>query len=124
MVAEVDHFIPWARYPDNSIDNFVVADSRCNGLKRDFLAASEHVKRWTARFDSKGTVFSSLRTIAERQMWEHHPQRTLGVARATYLHLPVGRSRGSRRRISRMPTLWHWRKCLQVDEFHNVIPVI
>jgi len=23
-------------------------------------------------------------------MWEHHPQRTLGVARATYLHLPSG----------------------------------
>jgi len=90
MVAEVDHFIPWARYPDNSIDNFVVADSRCNAQKRDFLAASDHVKRWTARFDSKGRVFSSLRTIAERQMWEHHPQRTLGVARATYLHLPNG----------------------------------
>ncbi len=31
--AEVDHFIPWARYPDNGIDNLVVADIRCNGAR-------------------------------------------------------------------------------------------
>jgi len=30
LEREVDHFIPWARYPDNGIHNFVVADSRCH----------------------------------------------------------------------------------------------
>jgi hypothetical protein len=47
--ADVDHFIPWARHPDNGIENLVVADPRCNGNKRDFLAAGEHVERWTQR---------------------------------------------------------------------------
>jgi hypothetical protein len=28
---------------------------------------------WTARFDSKGTLFSDLRAITQGQMWEHHP---------------------------------------------------
>ena len=27
--TEVDHFIPWARYPDNGLDNLVVAHDRC-----------------------------------------------------------------------------------------------
>ena len=44
--SEVDHFIPWARYPDNGIENLVVADQRCNGSKRDFLAGVEYVKKW------------------------------------------------------------------------------
>ena len=28
--SEVDHFLPWARYPDDGLDNFVVADKKCN----------------------------------------------------------------------------------------------
>jgi hypothetical protein len=37
--CHVDHFIPWARYPDNGIANLVVAHSACNGSKSDFLAS-------------------------------------------------------------------------------------
>ena len=88
--GEVDHFIPWARYPDNGIHNFVVADTRCNGNKRDFLAASYHVKRWVTRFDLGESLWSDLKMIAERELWEQQPARTIGVARATYLHLPNG----------------------------------
>jgi hypothetical protein len=88
--SEVDHFIPWARYPDNGIHNFVVADARCNANKRDFLAGSSHVAKWVKRFDSDETLSSDLRTIAEQQSWEQHSERTIGVARATYLHLPSG----------------------------------
>ena len=54
--GEVDHFIPWARYPDNGIHNFVVADPRCNANKREFLAASAHVKQWVARFNVDGRL--------------------------------------------------------------------
>jgi hypothetical protein len=60
----VDHFIQWARYPDNGAQNFVVADARCNRDKYSFLAAAEHVG-------------------------ERHPDRTRGVARAIYLQLPT-----------------------------------
>jgi 5-methylcytosine-specific restriction endonuclease McrA len=46
---EVDHFVPWSRYPDNGIENLVAADRRCNNSKRQHLAAAPHVERWIAR---------------------------------------------------------------------------
>lgn len=36
--VEVEHFIPWARYPDDGVHNLVAADPGCNQAKRDFLA--------------------------------------------------------------------------------------
>ncbi|MGS0683096.1 HNH endonuclease [Shewanella sp. 125m-7] len=44
--AEVDHFIPWARYPNDLGHNFVLAHRSCNNAKRDHLAAQEHKDRW------------------------------------------------------------------------------
>ncbi|MGL4472951.1 MAG: HNH endonuclease [Shewanella sp.] len=44
--GEVDHFIPWARYPSDLGHNFVLAHSRCNNAKRDHLAAIVHRDRW------------------------------------------------------------------------------
>ena len=46
---EIDHFIPWARHADNGIHNLVAADMKCNGRKRDYLAAAGHVERWRRR---------------------------------------------------------------------------
>jgi len=45
----VDHFLPWARYPRDLGQNFVLAHSTCNGAKSDHLAAEEHLQRWCAR---------------------------------------------------------------------------
>jgi diadenosine tetraphosphate (Ap4A) HIT family hydrolase len=87
--ADVDHFVPWARYPDNGIENLVVAHQRCNGDKRDFLAAGEHVQRWSQRFAvSDARIASQLEEIARRATWDQHPDRTMNVARALYLALP------------------------------------
>jgi 5-methylcytosine-specific restriction endonuclease McrA len=44
--SQVDHFIPWARYPHDLGHNFVLAHSTCNNNKRDHLAAHEHSDRW------------------------------------------------------------------------------
>ena len=44
--GEVDHFIPWARYPNDLGHNFVLAHSNCNNAKRDHLAAEQHKERW------------------------------------------------------------------------------
>ena len=41
--GEVDHFVPWSRYPDDSLDNLVVADKKCNGYKSSSLAAVRHL---------------------------------------------------------------------------------
>ena len=85
--ADVDHFLPWARHPDNGIYNLVAAHPRCNNRKRDFLAAAPHVQAWTRRF-ALPTVRSQLEEIAARTQWAAEPSRTLSVARAVYLRLP------------------------------------
>jgi len=87
--ADVDHFIPWARHPDNGMENLVVADPRCNGNKRDFLAAGEHVERWAQRFAAPGdSVRDQLADIAQRAGFDRHPAQTLNVARTIYSRLP------------------------------------
>lgn len=43
---QVDHFIPWARYPHDLGHNFVLAHAGCNNKKRDHLAAHVHGDRW------------------------------------------------------------------------------
>jgi 5-methylcytosine-specific restriction endonuclease McrA len=85
--AEVDHFIPWARYPDNGIENLVAADARCNGAKRDFLPAQEHLRRWKARNEASERVIAQIASDAQ---WESHASETLGVARGIYLRLAPG----------------------------------
>ena len=86
---DVDHFVPWARYPDNGIENLVVAHRTCNGDKSDFLAAGGHVRRWSDRFAaSEQGIASELAEIATRAGWDRHPQRTINVARAIYRSLP------------------------------------
>lgn len=82
---EVDHFIPWARYPDNGIDNLVASHESCNNRKRDYLAAAEHVERWRAR--ARGHS-ADLAEIARLARWEQEPERTVSVARAIYQKLP------------------------------------
>ncbi|MCX5787377.1 MAG: HNH endonuclease [Elusimicrobia bacterium] len=82
---EIDHFIPWARYPDNGIDNLVVAHDRCNGAKKAFLACSDHVRHWAEKL-RRDT--SDLAAIAQKKSWARHPERTLGVARGIYFNLP------------------------------------
>jgi 5-methylcytosine-specific restriction endonuclease McrA len=83
--CQVDHFIPWSRHADNSIDNLVAAHDRCNGSKSDFLAAAEHVERWGERSDRRA---ADLAQIAHDERWESRPGRTLSVARAIYHMLP------------------------------------
>ena len=47
--AEVDHFIPWSRYPQDTAHNFVLAHRGCNNDKRDLLAGSRHLEHWVHR---------------------------------------------------------------------------
>lgn len=47
--AEVDHFISWARYPQDTAHNFVLAHRACNNDKRDLLAGCQHLDHWIER---------------------------------------------------------------------------
>ena len=46
---EVDHFIPWSRYPHDLGHNFVLAHKSCNGSKSNMLASVEHLEKWSER---------------------------------------------------------------------------
>jgi hypothetical protein len=86
--GQVDHFIPWARYADNGIDNLVIADVGCNGHKGSSLAAEIHVTRWVARLSPHREFSTRLAELAQAARWDRHPERTASVARAIYFALP------------------------------------
>ena len=44
--GDLDHFIPWSRYPLDLGHNFVFSHKTCNNAKRDHLAAPIHIERW------------------------------------------------------------------------------
>ena len=85
--GNVDHFFPWSRYPDDRLDNLVVAHSSCNNQKRDFLASAHHLETWTRRLSDHD---ATLDQIASAVDWPRDTARSLGVIRGTYLKLPDG----------------------------------
>lgn len=97
--ADVDHFLPWARYADNGLDNLVAAHPKCNNSKCDFLASAGHVEHWRARSRDRD---ADLLAIAERATWPRDGDRTLSVARALYLRLPASM------RLWQAPSEFEW----------------
>ena len=87
---EVDHFLPWSRWPDDRLDNLVVAHASCNGEKRAALAAVVHLDRWWGRLESGTSEHRRLGDIATRTSWPRRSESTAGAARALYLHQPEG----------------------------------
>jgi 5-methylcytosine-specific restriction endonuclease McrA len=47
--SQVDHFIPWSRYPADLGHNLVLAHDRRNGAKSDYVAAEKHLAAWSER---------------------------------------------------------------------------
>jgi 5-methylcytosine-specific restriction endonuclease McrA len=86
--SQVDHFVPWSRYPDDGLDNLVVADTRCNAFKSSSLAATEHLAQWAQRFAEDSSACVQLDDLAQRAAWDRHAVRSRSVARAIYLRLP------------------------------------
>jgi 5-methylcytosine-specific restriction endonuclease McrA len=86
--SHVDHFVPWSRYPDDGLDNLVVADVGCNGHKSGSLAAAEHVSRWARRFVGDSPEYRDVADLARQTSWERQPDKTVSVARGIYLRLP------------------------------------
>ncbi|MDI9599152.1 MAG: HNH endonuclease domain-containing protein [Acidobacteriota bacterium] len=86
--VDVDHFVPWARRPDDGLENLVAAHPGCNNSKRDFLAATPHLEGWLRRFDRSSRTGAVLREAGAQLGWDSHPQRTLSIARGIYLRVP------------------------------------
>lgn len=81
--VDIDHFLPWSRYPEDGLANLVAAHSRCNHAKRDFLAATPHVVSWAERLDRPELIEIELSV-----KWEARVEDVRGVARGIYLRLP------------------------------------
>ena len=56
--GDVDHFIPWARYPRDLAHNFVLAHAECNRRKSAMLAAERHLHRWQERNEREGETLA------------------------------------------------------------------
>lgn len=78
--GEVDHFIPWARYPRDLGHNFVLAHKACNGDKRDLLASAGHLEAWVNRNISQG----GLLTRELSGQFICHEDKMLRVAQWSY----------------------------------------
>jgi 5-methylcytosine-specific restriction endonuclease McrA len=87
--AHVDHFLPWARYPDNRLVNLVPAHDACNGAKSAYLASDEHLTHWLQRF-TQPTIRRRLETIANELRWPLGNDETLAVSRVLYAQQPEG----------------------------------
>jgi len=65
--SAVDHFLPWSRHPDNTIDNLVAAHSACNSAKSASLASLPHLAHWLARFRPGDPASTALARIASER---------------------------------------------------------
>ncbi|CAI06302.1 hypothetical protein ebA343 [Aromatoleum aromaticum EbN1] len=79
--AEVDHFIPWSRYPRDTAHNFVLAHHRCNNDKRQMLAAGRHLEAWMERFGRYG---NEIGQALSDKGFVVDPQCSIRVARWAY----------------------------------------
>jgi 5-methylcytosine-specific restriction endonuclease McrA len=84
--GQVDHFLAWSRWPNDAIENLVLAD-RCNGAKSDHLAAPDHLERWVERAHLHS---STLREVAEEVRWPVAPDRSRALLQSTYRNVAAG----------------------------------
>jgi 5-methylcytosine-specific restriction endonuclease McrA len=103
--GQVDHFIPWAKYPVDLGHNFVLAHASCNAAQADHLAAAHYLAAWAERnarhqgyleeaFTHYG-VLHDLPTSVRIVHWAY--QQTFDAGGLTWL-----------RRVDLIPLPIHW----------------
>jgi 5-methylcytosine-specific restriction endonuclease McrA len=79
--GEVDHFVPWSKYPRDLAHNFVLAHAACNRSKSDLLAGLAHLEKWRERNARQGDEISGV--LGQRGFLVD-PECSLVVARWAY----------------------------------------
>jgi hypothetical protein len=79
--AAVDHFIPWARYPNDLGHNFVLAHAKCNNSKSDHLAEIRFLDSWKQQ-----NLHNFSRTINDElgKYFTCEPDRSLAISDWAY----------------------------------------
>lgn len=83
--AAVDHFVPWSRWPNDAIENLVIADPSCNSHKSDHIPGPLPLSRWADHLSTRG---SDLLAVATSTRWRTDRARSVSLARSLYAHLP------------------------------------
>jgi len=81
--GEIDHFVPWSRYPRDLAHNLVLAHRECNRRKSDLLAAEVHLDGWLLRNQTHGAAISEAGRGANIIV---DPAGTASVAGWAYAH--------------------------------------
>lgn len=89
-ISDVDHFIPWSRYPHDLGHNFVLACKPCNHSKRGMLAGRPHRERWEGRNEDHG---SEMTGWYESRRLPHDLAGTKTVAEWAYTQATMAGSR-------------------------------
>lgn len=97
--GDIDHFIPWSRYPLDLGHNFVLAHAACNRSKSDLLASPLHLESWHKRNVVHGTDLG--RQFSEQGIL-HDYTKTKGITTWAYAQ---AESMGAQ--------LWHSRRELR-----------
>jgi hypothetical protein len=79
--GQVDHFIPWARYPNDLAHNFVLAHGNCNREKSAHLAAQSHRDAW---YEQNIITHSSAISSELSQYFSADSRRSEAVASWAY----------------------------------------
>lgn len=85
-IPEVDHFVPWARFPNDGLANYVLAHAACNGSKSDHIAGVDHFAEWMRRNHS-AVELSGLQQIANDSHWDLKERESVNIAKTLYLRL-------------------------------------
>jgi len=107
--GDLDHFIPWSRYPIDLGHNFVFAHTGCNNAKRDHLAAVRHLERWRDQNLDEGRALAQL---FQENGLSHDLERTQLIAQWAYNQ---GQASGTRLWIRHgefEPCDYRWRQAL------------
>ena len=83
--SPIDHFVPWSRYPNDSVENLIVGCISCNAKKSDHLVSARFVRKWIVRSDEP-----LLTKLALETNWEANPARAKGVVVSAYRSVAVG----------------------------------
>jgi hypothetical protein len=81
--GEIDHFIPWSRYPRDLAHNLVLAHKQCNRKKSDLLAAEAHLESWVQRNEHYDSIIKD--SGGDAGVLVDHPA-ALHVAAWAYAH--------------------------------------
>jgi hypothetical protein len=85
--SAIDHFVPWSRWPNDAVENLVLAHAMCNSHKSDHIPGPIPLRRWADRLIAYS---ADLADVAVASNWRTDRARSISLARSLYGHLPSG----------------------------------